>query len=545
MPEDNKAVEILKLYDHEEAKAATSRSLFQDVAEYVVPRQDQITQTSYPGEPKTDQLLDSTAVMAAQEMRAGLSNNLFPPGQKFFGFRASKRQVAENEAVKRWLSMAADVEHEQLFASNFSSQLDQTILADSVFGTGNIYSEYTTRLNYRDFDIGSYLPMENSKRIVDSILVKFVFTARQAFQEWGDNAGEAVLKAMEETKTQNDNFEFVHLVRPRTKRNPQLSDNLNAPFESFYVAVKDKIIVDEGGFYEFPYHVGRWTRVANEVFGRGRGTLGLPRIKMLQAMMKAYITCANLHNAPPMEILADSLEGEPLIFPRAVNWVSELGSMKALDRGILGNFIITEKSLEAQQELVRKVFYNDIFVQLANLTGDRRTTLEIRERIGEGLKRLGPPIGRFQREILSPLIIRTLFLLVRNGEILPPPPELLGENFEVDYIGRLALELKSHQIAAARQWIMDTAAISEVKPDVLDNIDFDSSVRRMGEGYGVNIDDINSLEEVQRIREERAKQQQAQQALQVAQMAAQGYKDTSKAAEAGSPAAELQEAVGT
>ncbi len=542
MPEDKRAEEIIRLYDAEETKAANSRSLFQDVAEYVVPRQDQITQISSPGSPKTDHLLDSTAVLAAQEMRSGLSNHLVPPGQKFFGFRATKREIGESEDVKRWLSSAADVEHEQLFASNFSEQLDLTLLADSVFGTGCLFSEYKTSLNFRDYDIGSYLPMENSKRVVDAILVKFVFTARQAFDKWGEKAGEKVGKAMEKVETQGNNFEFVHLVRPRESRNPRLSDNLNAPFESFYVAVKDKVIVEEGGFFEFPYHVGRWTRVANEVFGRGRGTFSLPDVKMLQTMRKGYITCANLQNNPPLKVRM-SFEGRPNVFPGALIRVMDMDDIQALHPNALGNFGITEKAVEAQQELVRKVFYNDIFVQLANLTGDRRTTLEIRERIAEGLKRLGPPIGRFETEILSPLVIRTLFMLVRNEVIAPPPKELIGQNFEVDYIGPLALQLKSHQIGAFRQWIMDTTAIAEVKPDALDNIDIDFGVREMGEGYGVNIDAIASLEEVQRIREERAKQEQAQQALQMAQMAAQGYKDTSKAAEAGSPAKELQEAV--
>jgi len=59
----------------------------------------------------------------------------------------------------------------------------------------------------------------------------------------------------------------------------------------------------------------------------------------------------------------------------------------------------------------------------------------------------------------------------------------------------------------------------------------------------VNEEDLATEEEVAGKRQARAQQLQQQQAAEMAAVAAKGYKDTSQAAEEGSPAAELQGAM--
>jgi len=539
---DQRAIDTVKLYESEEAKVANFRSLHQRVADLQFPRDNQILQQTTPGEEKTQKLIDSTAVMASIEMASGLSQNLFVPGQRSFLIQAVNRELNTVENVKRWMSMATDIVHERMFSSNFILQFNENLRAIGVFGTGNLYSEYTTELNFKDYDIGSYIIIENSNGRVDGMLMKFQYTARQAFEKWGDNAGEHVLKAMQEEKNHGEKFTFIHKVVPRKSFNPFRQDSLGLPFESTYTAVKERIIVDEGGYHEFPYHVARWSKASNEVFGRGPGTFVLPDVRELQQMTADLKECANKHNNPPLEVV-ESFEGEVRTYPGAINYVMEHGAIRAVDRGVLGNYPVTLEMVEAQRELVRKAYFNDVFVQLANLKGDRRTTLEIRERIGEGLQRLGPPIGRIQEELLSPLITRTIFMLMRNGQLPDMPPELSGQPFEIEYVGRLALELKSHQARGAQQWIASVAEIETVFPGALDNIDMDSAIRRLGETFGVNPDDIATEEEVAAKRQARAEAQAKQEALQMAEMAAKGYGQMNAAPESGSPAGNLMEAM--
>lgn len=542
---EQKAVSIINLYDKEERRSSNFRTLYQSAADLMFPRENQITDKSYPGIEKTIKVHDDTGVMASMEMASGLSINLVPPGQRFFLITASDKELNERSSVKRALNIITEQTHEHLFTSNFLLQSNETLRSLCVFGTGNLYSEWALGLglNFRDYDIGNYLIMENNKGRVDTMLMKFAYTARQAVQEWGEeNVGEFVRVAYKDDKKQNDKFDFIHIVRPREKRNPRLIDNLNMPFESVYVAVKEKIVVSEGGYEEFPYHVPRWTKSSNEVFGRGQGTFVLPRVRVLQTIMRDLIECGNRHNNPPREIL-DTFEGEVNATPGANNYVQQIPSIKAIDDGVKGNFPITKDILEMQQELVKKAFFNDVFIQLADLKGDRRTQLEIYERIREGLQRLGPPIGRINEELFNPLITRVVLLLLRNGVLPTLPPELQGQPFKIEYVGPLVLALRSQQAKGFQQWAAFVGEMEQVFPGVKDNIDADSAVRRMGETFGVNMEDIATIEERDEKRRVRMEQQQQQQALEMAQAAAQGYGQTTKSPEEGSAAGEIMGAI--
>lgn len=532
------AEELIMLYNHEESKAMNFRTLYQNAADLLFPRENQITRIEHPGREKTE-VIDPTGVMAFIEMASGLSINLFPPGQRFYNVVMSDRRLNEIESVKQALGQITEISHEKRANSNFMLQANETLRSICVFGTGNLFSEWVAGigLNYIDYDIGRYLIMENVNGRVDTMMIKFPYTARQAFQEWGDSAGKSVLEAMVELKDQNKIFWFLRIVRPRDERNPLRTDNLNMPFEAIDVALKDKIKVREGGFEEFPHAVPRWTKSSNEIWGRGQGTFALPTVRMLQVMNKDLVECGNKWNNPPREVL-DTFEGEVQTFSKALNWVTEFPSIKAIDEGIRGNFPISKDILEMYQDVVKKMAFNDVFVQLRDLKGDRRTTLEIRERLVEGLQRLGPPIGRLQEEWLSPLVTRDILLLMRNGQLPPLPPEMQGQSFKIEYIGRLAMELKSQQARGFQQWVGAGIEMNSVFP-VTDNVDFDGGYRRLGETLGVSVEDMTSSDDVEDKRAQRQALLEAQQALEMAQTGSQAYQAGTKAPESGSPAEAL------
>lgn len=529
-----KARDIIALYDREQSAAANFKTLYQNTADLIFPHENQITRTEHPGREKTE-IVDPTGVMASIEMTNGLSVNLFPPGQRFYNVVMSDRKLNEVESVKQVLGKITEISHEKRANSNFMLQANETLRSIVCFGTGNLFSEWLPGigLNYKDYDVGQYLIMENSSRSIDTVMIKFPHTARQAVQKWGDSAGESVIEAMKEEKNRNKIFWFISIARPRVERNRLLTDTLNMPFEFIEVSVKDKEEVSEGGFHEFPYAVTRWSKSSNEVWGRGMGTVALPAVRELQAVKKDFTECANKHNNPPLEIL-NTFEGEVQTFPKALNWVNETGSIKAIDRGALGNFPLGKDFLEMERDEVKKIFFNDIFIQLRDLKGDRRNELEIRARLTEGLERLAWPIGRIQQEWLSPQVTRDILLLMRNGQLPPLPPEMQGKSFKIEYLGRLAMELESQQARGWQQWAAVGAEFEGVFPGITDNVDIDGGYRRLGESLGVSVDDMTSTEE----RDEKRKQRQAdiaaQKAMEIAQLATQGYGQTTKAPEEGS-----------
>lgn len=548
--EDKRALDIIYLYDKEYSNTTVFRTLWQGTADLISPRNAQITAIRTPGEDNTREIYNSTAFFDKQDMVSGLTWLVIPYGQQFFGLVPKNKQFLEIDTVRRYLAMATERTHNELFESNFILQLGEALDSLITFGTCNLYSEWESSkggLNFKAWDISSYQFLENNHGTVDTVLLKFSYTARQAVQEFGEkNVGEKINKAASETKTQNDIFEFIQCVRPRKNRNARFSDNMNMPFESLFINVKEKTIVDEGGFEEMPFAVARWLKSTSEKWGRGQGTECISDCKTLQQEEKDLNEFGNKVVNPAREIL-ESFEGTLKVKPGGQNFVLQIPSTKILEPGTQGAFPITKEILEHREERIHRAFFKNVFSPLKELTGDRRTELEIDERIKESLPLFGIPAIRMQSELFTPNITRDVMLLIRNGRIPYPPLELQGQGFEIEYIGKLALALRNQQAKGFQQWSAFVAQMDMVFPGInrpSDNIDSDSAVIRMGTSFGVNIEDIATEEEVAAKREARAKDLQEQKLAQLAASASDVYGKTTKKAEEGSAAEKVMAGMG-
>ena len=533
--------EIINLRNIELSQQDNIRSLWQETGDKLYPYLN-ITSVTTPGSRRTTEIYDQTPMLDAEDMVSGLKQILIPAGQPIFAIKTGLANKI-TDVSQRYTSMLTEVSHNEIYKSNFVTEFDEVLRSLIIFGPATIFSEWTvkTGLNYRAYSVGDYQFIENSKRLVDGIIITVYYNPRQAVQEFGrDKVGESILKALEDPKKQNEPFEFIYLVRPRDAVNPTIPQNVNSnmPWESDIIAVKDKIKVSSGGFSEFPYHSARWKRPCNEKHGRGIGTELLPQIKVLDRMKRDFMDVGNKWSDPPREVL-DTFEGPVRVTPGADNRVREMGSIKALDGGMMGNFPIVKDILQMEQDLIHRAFFRNAFSPLEDLTGDRRTTLEIRERIKQTWHKIGPPVARVWYELLESCFTRSIMLLIRNGVVEPPPEELAGTDFGLEFVGPFALELRSQQAKAFQEWAVFVGEMETVFPGAVDNVDPDDAIMRMGRTFGVNAEDMSSEEERDQKREARRIQQQQQLALQMAQTAGQAYGQTTGAPEEGSAAAAL------
>ena len=433
------AEEIIRLRDVQKTQQENFRTLWQQTADLIFPRQNQITNIQSPGVDKTTKIYDTTAIMDSQEMASGLSTTLMPEGQKFFGLTVRDKEINKIPSVRRYLAEATETTHEEMFESNFGLQWNETLRGGVVFGTGNLFSEFDTltrRLNYRDYDIALYQIREDHHGRVDTVILTFTLTPRQAVQQFGEeNLSAPIIEALDKPDTPKL-FEFIHYVGPRKDRNTTLEDNLNFPWESRFIDVKEKVDVTKGGFVEFPFAVFRWMKSSHEIWGRGQGTEILRDVKIMQQIKKDFIECGNRWNNPPRAVIDHMFEGAATVnvTPGAVNHVMDQNAIKSLDQNLNGSFPITKDVLEFQQEIIHKAFFRDVFGQLSDVT-KRMATFEVQERVREGLRRLSMPVARLQSELLNSVISRSVFLLMRNGVIPPVPPEVQGQRMGIEYFG--------------------------------------------------------------------------------------------------------------
>ncbi|MBA7583547.1 hypothetical protein ES708_25492 [subsurface metagenome] len=484
--------------------------------------------------------VDGTAVQDAQILAAGLATTLLPAGQKFFALSADDPKYAERDDVKRYFAMVEEVAHQKMFSSNFTLNINETIYVLSCLGTGCLYADWdqkTGGLTYKDYDISLYQIKENSEGFVDTIILSYELTARQAVQEYGlENCSEEIQKAAEDLANESNRFPFIHCVRPR-ETNP-LAKKVKDSFrwESLHVDEKAKAIVKESGYETFPFAVARWRKSWGEKYGIGQGLVALADIRMLQRMRQSFQKLANRLAEPPMEAVIDDLEGTPNLNPNAVNWVRSAGSFKGVDQGAIGNFPVTVEAVEKQQQIIHDFFFRKAFLQFSDLT-KRMTTVEIRARQLESLKLLAQPVARVQEELLTPTITRTIELLMKWG-VIPRPPEWL-KGYKIEYLGQLALALRDQQATAAVQFTQLVVGMAEVAPEAVDVIDFDKMLPDVARTYGMKVEHIATPEAIAAKREARAEQMAVQQALEAAEVAGKVYGKTKDAPATGSPAEEM------
>lgn len=535
--------ELVRLQEQLEAQDAVKRNRWQSEANFIFPRESNITDISLPGSANKVVIYDTTAVTESDNMTSGLLTNLVPSGQKFFSLGTLDPEVQEIDEVKSYMSRATETLHEELFSSNYILQLGETLRSLVVHGTGNSFSEYRNGLNFTDWDISRYQILEDFQGRVDTIFIKFPKTAKQAFEKWGNLAGESAVAASQDHKKINDIFWYLHVVRPRKNFNPRFETINDMPFEDIYIAIKEKTEISTSGFPEFPYSVSRWMKTTGEPHGRGIGTLILPQVKMVNANKRDFNEVGNKYAKPPLDI-HQSFSGTYKTFPGARNNVSTFPSSQISGGGAtLGNFPITKDTLEFERQVIKDAFYADAFAPITSTgTGDRRNELEIRQRVLESFRKIGTPIGRLESEFFTPQLTRCFKLLVRNGIIPEPPPELRQQVFKITYLGPLSLAQQSSEVTASQRWVgsvLEAEGASEAFAGASDNINIDKVVRRWGRVGGVNEDDIATLEEVQAKREQRQADIERQQTLEASTAGADAYGKTTKAPEPGSAAEQV------
>lgn len=542
--ETKRAERIIATRDAELSRQANFRNLWQDTADWELPMFAKIQTQRVPGEPLGTYLHDITARTEGRGMASGLSSLVIPAGQEFYDLQSGDRDVRDDAEVEEYLAELTEDVHGEMFDTNFIEELNSALESLIFFGNADVFANWTVKagLTYRSYPIGSYQIKEDSNGKIDTKILTLKRTARQLKQQFGDSVGEHVKRALDQQaggqEMEEKIFEIIQIIQPREDFNRDKADNLNMPFESVFVGELDRNILAESGFPEFPFAIPRWFRSPGEVYGRGIGTEILPQVRKLNRMEADKTQAGNRWVEPPLEIL-ESFDGIVNLSPKALNFVVEPNTIKAIDLGAKGSYPISREELEEQRGIIREAFFKPAFEPLTGLTGDRRTTEEIRGRLHEALKKLSNPLGRLFSELLDPLIQRSASLLIRHGVVRQPPPQL--RRVKIEYTGPLALALRDQHVLAFDNWLAETERMEALQPGTVDNLDFDEASRDLARFMGVKESHIRPIGERDKIRAERQRREQEQLALEATQIAAQGYGQTTKAPEEGSAAQELQE----
>jgi hypothetical protein len=186
-----------------------------------------------------------------------------------------------------------------------------------------------------------------------------------------------------------------------------------------------------------------------------------------------------------------------------------------------------EEKIAKAEERIKSTFFADLFLMISQLD-TVRTATEIIERKQEKMLMLGPFLERSQFELINPFIERVFAVMYRARLIPSAPREIMGRALDIECVSTLADAQKSTATTGIERLVAFVGNLAAARPETLDNIDFDETVREYADLIGVTQKLIVAQQQRDLIRKQRAQQMQAQQQAQMAMAGVQGAKTLSE-----------------
>jgi hypothetical protein len=511
-------------------------SLWRDLAKYVNPERFKFADTDKDsGDNFYSDIYNNRPLLSAETEAAGMMTHHTSPSRPWFRVAlTSPRQTEPSAASRAWLAAVERVYSALLALSNIYNKFFEYLQDLVTPGSAVLFVEEDREDGIRGwvFTCGTYCLAAGANGRVDTLSRELKLTVKQLVERFGYDACSPKVREMFDRGELDQERKILHVVEPRTVRDPDKLDSRNMPWASVWLEMEGGDVegfLRESGYRTCPFMATRWAVFADDVYGRSPAMRALGDSKELQKLeldkARIYERIANPSWKGPTELDGRSIDVTPGGFTSLTNsrefepsYVPEAKALTELRQDIA----LCERRIE-------QAFSVDLFRML--IDDDRRqiTAEEIRAKSQERMLQLGPVLERAGDEWLDPFFDR-VFDIVNELRLLPEPPEeLQGEDLRVEYISVMASAQKMLGTTGVERLVSFTLGMSEALPEALAKL----SPRRIVDSYaamlGTDPQLLKTDEEVeQEVQAQRAAAEQQMMAEQ-ATMATQGVKNLANA----------------
>ncbi|MQZ32511.1 phage head-tail adapter protein [Acinetobacter haemolyticus] len=490
-------------------------------------------QQSFIGDDLTDsrktqraELLDSTLSEATQLLVSSIISGTTPANALWFkAVPDGVDDPAELTDGEKWLDDVCQFIWRNIHGANYDSEIFDLVIDCVVAGWGVMYADIDRKAGggyvFQTWDIGQcYLASTRQDQKVDTLYREYDMTMAALVNEYGENKVSDKVRNTYKSKP-DSKVKVLWVVEPRKtgfiKDDRQLMPK-ERPFASYHIEVEEKVVLRETGYNEFPFMIPRFRKMSNSVYGTGQVSIALPDAKTANKLMRDTLRSAEISTLGMYAGVDDGVFN-----PRTVRLgggkiivVNNVDSLKRIDDG--KGYEVGVDLLTALQAGIRKKMMAD---QLQPQDGPAMTATEVHVRVDLIRQQLGPLYGRWQAELLTPLLERTFGLAYRAGVIGEAPEDMQGRNLSFKFISALARSQQLEEVTAIERLMAGIASVVQVDPSILDNIDMDAVAQVTGMGLGVPTSILRTKDDIKKIREQRQQAQQQSAAQEQEQAMAQ------------------------
>ena len=524
----NKRLEALK------TERTSFIDLWRELSDYHLSHRGRfLTSDRNKGYKRNTKQYNNTSRLSVRTLASGMMAGITSPARPWFKLAPTNDVLKENAAVKQWLHEVQTIMYAVYSQSNVYNSLHMLYAELGTFGVGvmGIYEDFDNVIWCKPYTIGSYMLASNGKDEIDTFYREYEITVAQCIKQFGkDECSDEVQSQWKNGNTEKW-IKVVHVIEPNDDRDQSSPLASDMAFRSVYYewgknTQKANKFLRESGFEEFPITAPRWDITGEDVYATDSpGMVALGDTKALQLGERRKYQALDKVVDPPLQGPASlrnkvgaSLRNGEIVWLDG-DATQGLESIYAVKPDLNAMMAVNQ---EAEMR-IKRAFYEDLFLMLANSDRRQITAREIAEKHEEKLLMLGPVLERLHTELLDPLIDRTFSILQKGGVLPPPPPELEDGELNVEYVSVLAQAQRLAMTGSIDQLSGFAMSIAEVYPDSRHKIDAAQMIDEYADSLGVppaviRGDDVVAAMQQQ---EQEAAQQQAQQEQmnQMAQMA--------------------------
>lgn len=499
----------------------------QEIAEYLHPERASFFGSYSQSAEDRIKIFDSTPEDSLENLAAALHAFFFSPVHNWFGVGIVGEDEAESESVKEWIEQ---VEDKMMAKFNdeeggFHTAIHEFLMDYPAFGIADFFVDNPegNTIRFMCESVANIRICENSKGRVDTRFREFEWDARQIMEVWPKTCSDAVKKAYEK-EDYASKFKIIHVIEPRKnfqkpgvdkQGNPIIIPPKKMAIASYYYEERSKALLEEGGYHEQAHMNPRWAKHAKDPWGRGIGQKALPDIRVLNQIEEDSLVAGNKQADPTTLLPHDGFIGNWDSSGGALNFHRGTGDIreKVMTIGSDADINAFTAKSDRKKDSIRRMFLNDKF-----MPSDKEMTATEYVGTSEAYMRVLGPVGaRLKTEMQGPLINRVFRIMLRNGEIDPPPAELVenGKELKIKYISpveRAQRQIEAQSFTQAMGYLQPLAAgIPGIGEAMARHLDTDAIVRNTQSIFGYPAKNLKSLERIKRedaARAEAMKQQQ-------------------------------------
>ncbi len=451
-------------------------------------------------------IYDNTAADALWDLANAKVSGLVPANMRWFDMDVQ----GEPEFRHAWLDDTADQMWREIHASNFDAVSPSLFYSSDVVGQTAAFIDFDEekqQLYFEHWHLGGlYFASSRFGDTIDTVYREFQMTAEQLVSRYPDGVSADTRKIAQEMPGKM--IDVCHAIQPR-KGGVYGGPSDNKPIQSIIIEKATRHVVQDMGYDEMPVIVLRGHKIIpNSQYSVGSVYDALGDIKTLNDVVRQQLQAAEMQIGGMWYAVHDGVMNPATvqIGPRKVVMLADKNNFGRLDAP--GNPNVAFSEIETLRAQVRRTLKSD---RLAVPQQPGMTATEVSVRMELLRNQIAPMFGRLQADFLTPLITRCFGLLSRAVLLPPPPEELQDATLTIRYVSPLARSQRVGEVQAMDRFEAGLAALSQVKPELMDVYDWDGAQREKSWNLGVPQKFIVSPEKVKQMR------QQRQQAMQQAQ----------------------------